>query len=266
RAVASDLDDAIERLFPQPVEHGPKAIASPAEPLLLEGDAVTAGQDGYLQAIDADALLELAVEHDLVFELPCRPGDFLPRDEPVAFVRPVHKIDDDLKREIAERFLLGSRRTPRQDIECTIRELVEVAVRALSPGINDPFTAMLSLDYLGAALGRLAGREMPSGLRYDEQNKLRIVAKPATFQSALDASFDQIRQYGRGHADVTIRGLDVLRHVATRATNDDQRRAIRRQAEMFLRGSEDEPEQNDRDDVRRRFDKVVKTLDASKEA
>ena len=260
RAVASDLEDAIDRLFPERLGEGPDQKAEPKEPPALEGDSVRAESDGYLQAIDSDRLMSLASKHDLVLELPCRPGEFVPRDEPIAFVRPVNKMSNELQSEIAECFVLGSRRTPRQDVECSIWELVEVAVRALSPGINDPFTAMLSLDYLGASIGRLAGRQMPSGLRYDEKGTLRIVAKPATFESACDAAFNQIRQYGRGHADVTIRGLEVLQHVASRATDDHQKAIVRRHADMFLRAGEELAEAHDREIVQRRFDEVAKAL------
>jgi uncharacterized membrane protein len=260
RAVANDLDDAIDRLFPERIGKGPEKHTSPQQPLSLEGDPVWAGRDGYLQAIDGDGLMSLAVQHDLVLELPYLPGEFTPRDEPFAFVRPVNKISDTLKKEIAGHFVLGSRRTPRQDVECSIWELVEVAVRALSPGINDPFTAMLSLDYLGAAIGRLAGRQMPSGLRYDDDGTLRIIAKSATIESAIDAAFNQIRQYGRTHADVTIRGLEVLQHVASRTTDDQQKAIVRRHAEMFLRAGEQLSEAHDQETVRSRFDDVTKAL------
>lgn len=265
RAVADDLDDAIDRLFPECIGKEPREELIRKESLSLNGDPIRADHDGYLQGIDGQGLMSLAAQHDLVLELPYRPGEFIPRDEPVAVVRPVNKINDELRSEIAEHFLLGSRRTPRQDVECSIWELVEVAVRALSPGINDPFTAMLSLDYLGAAIGRLAGRQMPSGIRYDDRGTVRILAKPATFESAIDAAFNQIRQYGRGHADVTIRGLEILRHVASRAANGHQKAIVRRHAEMFLRAGEELSEAHDREAVKARFDEVEKKLARERE-
>lgn len=263
RAVAWDLNDSIDRLFPGKIGRG---IAAPEAPVhqieaSMDGETILSPSDGYLQAIDAEGLLEMAVKNDLVLELPRRPGEFTTRDEALAYVRPVGKLNDELRSKLRECFLLGVQRTPRQDVECSIAELVEVAVRALSPGINDPFTAMLALDYLAASLGRLAEREMPSAYRFDDGGTLRVIAKPATFESALNAAFHQIRQYGRNHADVTIRGLEALAHIASRATNTKQVAVIRQQAEMYRRGSNALPEENDRFAVSERFEQVIAILD-----
>jgi uncharacterized membrane protein len=78
---------------------------------------------------------------------------------PIAAITKSKHPDDELAERIDECFLTGSRRTPRQDVECAIQELVEVAVRALSPGINDPHTTMVCIDYLAAALSRLSRHE-----------------------------------------------------------------------------------------------------------
>ncbi len=92
-----------------------------------------------------------------------------------------------------------------QDLEYSIDQLVEVAVRALSPGINDPFTAMTCIDWLGGALIRVAGRELPSGWRYDDEHRLRIIAKSTDSAGIAAAAFDQIGEYGSTSVAVMLR-------------------------------------------------------------
>ena len=299
RAVADDLNDAIDRLFPEQVgrpsrearesvdadafaaeeessekDHETDGVATPSSiadatvetlvgknfpseaPVSIPGNA-----DGYLQAIDADRLMEIAVEHDLRIELTHRPGDFVSETDTLALARPGGQIDETLKADIQTVFLIGNRRTPRQDLECAIYELVEVALRALSPGINDPFTAMSCLDYLGACLVRLATREFPGKLRHDDQGKLRLITRPPTFDSAINAAFDQIRQEGRGHVDVTLRAMEALTRIAFAVESTQRAKVLRQQADMLLRGSQEFAEASDRAAVESRYSRLTKALD-----
>ncbi len=97
-----------------------------------------------------------------------RPGDFVAEGTTLAWLWPGAKSNEKIHTPLCSAFYFGKQRTPTQDVESAIGPLVEVAVRALSPGINDPFTAMTCIDWLGDALIRLAGREIPSAWRYDE--------------------------------------------------------------------------------------------------
>ena len=115
---------------------------------------------------------------------------------------PEEKVNKKLAVQINDAFVLGSQRTEQQDVEFPIDQLVEIAVRALSPGINDPFTAIRCIDQLSAALCHLAQREIPSPYRYDDHDQLRILAEPISFADATDAAFNQIRQYGKSSVAV----------------------------------------------------------------
>lgn len=99
--------------------------------------------------------------------------------------------DEEAARQISEAFITGHIRTPRQDVKYAVNELVEVAVRALSPGISDPFTAMNCIDRLGAAVGRVAAREMPTQFRCDDQQQLRIIERTVKFGDVLDTAIKQ---------------------------------------------------------------------------
>jgi len=154
-------------------------------------------------------------------------------------------------------FIVGSRRTPRQDVECAVNELVEVAVRALSPGINDPFTAMNCIDRLGASLGRLADREAPSPYLCDEEGRLRVIARSISFADVLSAAFNQIRQFSHGSVAVTIRILESLDSVAQHTHRVEDRVAVVHHAKMTAQNADAFPEASDRRAVEERFEELL---------
>jgi uncharacterized membrane protein len=144
-----------------------------------------------------------------------------------------------------------------------VDQLVEIAVRALSPGVNDPFTAVRCVDRLGSALSRIAQREMPSAYHYDEHNRLRVFNPVVSFSDILDTAFDQIRQNSAANAAVTIRLLETLAVVASFAERPDDREALRRHADMIARGArEGLPEEEDRRIVNQKYAEVRALLDA----
>jgi uncharacterized membrane protein len=275
-AVASDLDDAIERLFPEATEPAgddepPAADGRRQEQQLAKNFlAVRTTREGYIQAIDIDGLMQIAGQRDLVVRLRPRPGDFIAAGLPLADVWPGGKGSledlsaDELTAPFNEKVIVGIRRTPRQDVECAIEELVEVAVRSLSPGINDPFTAINCVDRLGASLGRLAEKRLSRPYRCDDEGQLRIITRPESFPGALDAAFNQIRQHARSSVAVTIRLLEALATIAQHVANEADRKAVRLHAEMVSRMSESFSEEHDKREVQDRFERVIEWLRAAK--
>lgn len=217
---------------------------------------------GYLQALGEEKLLALATKNDLVLEIERQPGEFLFKGAVLVRAWPKERgREEDLAAHIRAGFILGSRRTREQDMEFLIYELVEIALRALSPGVNDPFTAMSCIDHLGAALSELARRSLPSPYRYDGKDNLRLVIQPQTFAGAVNAAFDQIRQNGRDKAAVCIRLLEVIGTLIPHAQEESQRQALLRQAAMVEHGCHEAlPEQQDRDDVHERYQEIFSLL------
>jgi len=227
--------------------------------------SVLSDREGYLQVVDTDRLLQLAVKHDVAILLERRPGDFITLVQSIARISEMEEVPLELVKQVNECLYVGSRRTPRQDVECAVLDLVEVAVRALSPGINDPFTAVNCIDYLSAALSRLARRKIPSPYRYDHDHKLRVIAFPFTFGGVIDASFNQIRQCGSGMASVLIRLLERLTVLAKAVRRKSDRDAVRKHAQMVQREAERSlPEEEDMKVVRQRFDECLKALSGSR--
>ncbi|MEQ8784862.1 MAG: DUF2254 domain-containing protein [Pirellulaceae bacterium] len=233
-SIAGELDASIDRLFPEKIGYG---NAAEEDDDCWRPDSasrpVASSQQGYIQAIDGDELLSVAQRRDLVIFLRKRPGDFLARRMEFAEVWGANEVDDELAAAINEAIVTGITRTPWQDVNCSIHELAQVAVRALSPGINDPFTAMNSIDRLGAALMKLAERKTPSRFRRDAAGRLRLVANPVTFAEALAAAFNQVRMYAINSPAVSTRLLEALENIAGCVHREADREAIISQARLL---------------------------------
>jgi uncharacterized membrane protein len=241
--VNDELNDGIDRLFPEGMERGDPgsadAIAGAVLPVAfdLEAGPVGSADDGYLQSVDLDSLMALAKNENALFRLERRPGQYVVMGCPLVSVWPADRVTEPLEERVNSAFILGHQRTASQDIQFPIHQLVEIAVRALSPGINDPFTAITCVDRLGSALHRLAQREMPSPFRLDEQDRLRLVVSADTFPEIVDASIGPIRQYARSSALVTIHLLETIVVIAGATHRPTDRAALLRQADMIVRGA-----------------------------
>lgn len=263
--VGKDLNYAIDHLFPQKIGQGnseQKRRWIEEIPVNFDKEAlpVLATESGYLQAVDNERLMKIAKSNNLLLRLKHRPGKFVVRDSELVMVWPGERVDKKLCRQIQEAFILGLERTEQQDVEFCVNQLVEIALRAISPGINDPFTAIQCIDQLCAALCRLAQRDFPSPYRYDDEHNLRAIANPVTFAGLTDDAFNQIRQYGQSDVAVTIRLLEAIASIAPHTRNRKDREALLHHATMIERGSKKLSEEQDRKDVEERYLAVVKLL------
>lgn len=268
--VGKDLIEGIEQLFPEDIGSGASTAVTeqPSQSFVdqfeKDGQSICSSGDGYLQFIDGNALMELAMQEDVVIKLLRRPGHYVANGCPLALVWPADNITDELANKISSEFALGNERTSGQDIEFAVEQLVEIAVRALSPGINDPFTAVACVDHLGSVLCRLAQRDMPSSYRYDKQDQLRMITPVFTFTNITDAAFNQIRQYGRTSTAITIRLLETIAEVARFVRRPEDSACLLRQARMIARGARGGlPEYEDRQEVDDRFQYVNQLLSES---
>nr|WP_264185617.1 DUF2254 domain-containing protein [Roseicella aerolata] len=196
---------------------------------------------GYLRVLDDAALADWAEEHDATLCLRLRPGGFVFPCSVIGEVAPAG-AQGEAQAALGRAMSLGDTRSVEQDLEFAVRQLVEVGLRALSPGINDPFTAIAVLDRLGAALCDLAGRELPDGHTV-RGGRLRVVRPATDYPGLLDAMFHMLRQNGAGQPAVMIRLLEVLAEVGAVERDPDRRQALYRHAalarEAALAGTDD---------------------------
>jgi uncharacterized membrane protein len=209
--VSADLNDAIKRLFPEKIGHGASQHKRSFGEVQANFDAeafpIKATGSGYIQAIDDERLMEIACQQNLLLRLKYRPGKFVVKGNDLVIAFPEKRVNPKLTTQLNNAFILGNERTDQQDVEFPINQLVEIALRAISPGINDPFTAIRCIDRLGAGLSHLAPKDFPVPYRYDQDDNLRVIAAPVTFAGLTDAAFNQIRQYSTSDVAVTIRLL-----------------------------------------------------------
>ena len=266
--VAGELEQTIERLYPERIGHGDEEKShhdlDDRIESLREGEPVLATSAGYVVALDGSGLLKAAKNADAAILLNVRPGDFVARGATLAWISPADCAEKTLAKTICNAVLLENRRTPRQDVECAVNDLVEIAVRALSPGINDPFTALVCVDRLGAAVSHLAQRGVPSPLRFDDDEQLRVVARPYTFHGVINAAFDQIRQYGASSAAVNVRLIEALIRVAESTDREEDRADVLRQAEMIVEAASKELAcEGDIADVQERYQLLLQKVSES---
>ena len=242
-----DLRVALERATMQLDPDRPSRTQALPELAWASGEVLRATGGGYLQLVDIAALTRRAQTADVVVRLYVRPGDYVFPNSVIA-----HGVPR-LPPGVMDDLTLGDDRNADQDIEYAVRQLAEVASRALSPGVNDPNTAIDVIDRFGDALCRLHDRSWSDGLHH-EDGRLRLVMPATSFGGLLDAMFQQLRQYGRGSPAVMIRLLEVLRTVSSCMDSRTRRAELRRHAALVhedtLRVIENS---EDRRDIEARF-------------
>jgi uncharacterized membrane protein len=238
-SVARETLEAIDRLFP--VQIGEAAVGSAGEEQegALASQAwatIPARKTGYIQGIDADALFNLAREQGVVVRMEKGIGEFVIDASPLASVsgRPP---DDEMIRNLNAAYSVGQHRTVHQDVGYGIRQIVDVALKALSPAANDTTTAINCVDYLASILARLADRRSESPFR-SEGGQLRVISRGPTFPDLLAEAFDQIRQNAEGNVAVLVRLHQVLTTVAGRTSDEQRRNALRQQAALIAETAE----------------------------
>lgn len=181
---------------------------------------------GYLQSVNSNHLIKLAKDNDMVVILLNRPGDYLVENLVICEILCNSPPGEDMEERINDNIITGKARTPYQDAEFSIHQMVEIASRALSPGINDPYTAISSIDNLTAIMCYLANAHFPSSFRYDQHGELRVIADSLTYTGMLDAAFNQIRQYGASSPAVMIRLMEALATIRKFTAKEDQQQAV----------------------------------------
>jgi uncharacterized membrane protein len=145
-----------------------------------------------------------------------------------------------------------------QDPVFAIDQLVEIAIRALSPAVNDTFTALTCIDWLSAGLSRVSGRTLVEGVYRDRFGRVRLIEFDPSYARMVNRAFDKVRQAARGMPAVIIRMLDALSTVMDETRSPDQRRVLMRQAEMvLLNAKESVSDPSDLDDIRARYERAL---------
>jgi len=234
-SAAQETIAAIDRLFPEKLGQGPaEDDDDQTQRPLPERNwrAVPARQSGYIQNVDNAALLRLARDRKTIVRMEYGIGDFVVRNTPLASLALQYPPDQETIAALQDTFGISSHRTVEQDAAFGIRQIVDMALKALSPGINDTTTAVMCVDYLTAIMAKLAPRQIPSSRRYEEGD-LRVIAKGPNFESLLAEAFDQIRCNAIGNVAIMSRMLGALQTIASMTDSPSRRRALLEQLQWI---------------------------------
>lgn len=263
-SVAQETIAAIDRLFPEKLGQGPGEHDDGQMPRAVperKWRSVPANESGYIQHVNNTALLAFARDRKTVVWMERGIGEFAVQNTPLVSLALETPLDQETITALQTAFSISRHRTVEQDAAFGIRQIVDVALKALSPGINDHTTAVMCVDYLTAILARLASRQIPSSQRY-EREELRVIARGSSYESLLALSFDQIRSSAKGDAAMMFRLLDALQTLAAMTTSPHHRRALRDQVRWIAELVDSVESAHDRAALGARLARARETLEA----
>jgi uncharacterized membrane protein len=230
------------------------------EGILEDAAPVFATAYGYVGHIDSDALMATARQEDLIIWVSARPGTFVDPTVPLAYVKPSAHLEARTKRKIRAGYIVSRKRSETQDLLFLVDQLVEVAGKALSPGINDPITAMSCVNWLTSGLIHFAGRDVPSPCRHDD-GALRVVAPPVSYADFAEAMFAQLRPYMETDRNAANHMMESMARIALHLRDADQARILRAHAEDLNEGCQSQlAHRADREGVAARLADVCQRL------
>ena len=206
-----------------------------------------------MQFIRHQTLIRIAAEADAVIRLPYRPGHFLVEGRELASVWPPDAAER-VAEYLARAQATGPHRTLTQDVAFGVDQLVEIAIRALSPAVNDTFTALTCIDWLGDCLCKIAPIWTPTQVHRDQRGVIRVISDQVSYERLVQRAFEKIRQASRGMPAVMIRQLDALTTIMEQTTDPQRAQVLMDQAAMIQRANvESVPDESDRADVDSRY-------------
>lgn len=223
--IVSDTESALDQLFPKQAEEPGQAQPAAGAECLPDGwEPVTAARSGYVQAIHNEALLQFGVDCGRIVRLRVPVGGYVGRGTTLLEVGGDGQLDEASVRRVRAAVAIGRQRNVDQDPEFGLQQLVDIALRALSTGVNDPTTACMCLRGLGTLLAELAARPQPAWLHF-RSGALRLVAPVPDFGEIVRAALGPVLRHARGDVQVLGVAVSALAEIAD-AAEGARRRAL----------------------------------------
>jgi uncharacterized membrane protein len=233
--IAEETEAMIDEIMPWP--HRPNRLNN-VEPLRPNPSevAVSSDQSGYIRFIDMPRVVAIAKHYHVSIRVLRRVGHFVPRGVPFIMVSKGNRLTPEGRAELLAAFDLGPTRTLQQDVEFGVLQIVDIALKAISPAVNDPTTAINCVDQLSRILIHFASREPPEDLLYDPPGIVRASIGWIHFDRLLNAAFDQIRMYSKGDVAVSLRLLRALGDIAASTPDPEFRRILVENGDRVVAG------------------------------
>ena len=233
--IARETEQVIDLLMPHP--RGPHYGAPPAPFVADEPEFPVLNEvSGYIRFIDTPRLVRFAQVHHLRVRVTRSVGHFVPAGVPLLMVSRRSRLDRDRAVELTGAFDIGPMRTMQQDVEFGVIQIVDIALRAISPAVNDPSTAISCIDQLTRILICWLGRFPPEPLMFNPPHVLRVVLPWISLEGLLNTAIEQIRAYATTDAAVSLRLLRLLHDVAVTVESDALRRLMVERGERIVAG------------------------------
>jgi uncharacterized membrane protein len=265
-SVAQETNAAVDRVFPQMQGREPGGTEDAMDEQVLASldertwYPVPAQVSGYIQGVNEYAILDLARNHRTIVRMERGVGAFAVEGAVLASLALTYPPDQETIAALNRAYRISRHRTIEWDPAFGVRQIVDIALKALSPGVNDTSTAVMCVDYLTAILARLSGRRYPPSHRY-EGAALRVIASVPTFEALLAEAFDQIRGSAEGNVAIIARMLGAIDTLASLTVNPSYRRALDEQLQWIAElAGRTLPAPQDRARIEQRLDHVREAL------
>ncbi|MGA7461961.1 MAG: DUF2254 domain-containing protein [Candidatus Korobacteraceae bacterium] len=233
--IAAETDAMIDEVMPWPHHPERPDRVEPLRPNPTEAP-ILSSTSGYIRFVDKNQLVAVAKHSHVTVRVLRRVGHFVPAGVPLMMVSKANRLSETATEELLAAFDLGPTRTLQQDIEFGVLQIVDVALRAISPAVNDPTTAINCVDQLSRILIRFASRQAPDDLLYDPPGIVRASIESMHFDRLLEAAFEQIRIYSRSDMAVSLRLLRALNDIAVTTADPEYRRTLAEQGWRTVAG------------------------------
>ena len=233
--IATETVAVIDDVMPEPRRDVHLETSDSTQPTVWES-VILSEASGYIRFADLKQLLSLATAHRVKVQVVRRVGQFVPAGSPLVMVNKADRVSDGLTAALRAAFDIGPTRTLQQDVEFGVLQIVDIALKAISPAVNDPTTAIGCVDQLSCILIRVASRETPERSRYDLRGVARVSIEWVDFDHVLDSAFEQIRMYSTRDLAVSLRLLRALTDIATASSDAVYRRLLAARARRVVEG------------------------------
>jgi uncharacterized membrane protein len=227
--IMTETVEAIDRLYPKPLGDEDEPATDPAceieAPPGRHWYPIAATMTGYMQTVDLDALTVFASEHDTALRMAFGVGEFVTKGHPVAFLALDRPPETETVNEVNRFYAVDGYRTIDQDPSFGVRQLVDIALKALSPSINDTTTAVTCIDHLSVILSHSAKRCLATRLKY-EAGTLRLIACGPIYPGLVSLAFDQILENAKGNTEIMIRVLIALQKIGEATSHPVRRNTL----------------------------------------
>jgi uncharacterized membrane protein len=250
--IASETEAMIDEIMPWP--RAPHRVTPDESVRDLKWELpVSSELSGYIRFIDIKRLAALAKSYHIKIQVLRRVGHFVAQGVPFLMVSKADRVGPEELAELRSTVDLGPTRTLQQDIEFGVLQIVDIALKAISPAVNDPSTAISCVDQLCRILIRVASREPPESGVYDPPGVLRVIVLWPGFDRLLESAFEQIRMYSKADVAVSLRMLRALGDVATTTQDQEIHRLLADRANRIVAGCAERLGEHELTEIRARL-------------